>query len=118
MNTFTSHHINPADFRYSGTIQSETQTSTDGIKNDPSWANVETNVRSKKLPPLKSTETKEGKQPIHVQRFSWLIHAHSRAFTAQMRYVVNSQNHYITDIRNYKGLEEYLVLDTELRDNE
>lgn len=119
MNSFTD-DINPADMRVIGNVQSVTQAVTNGVVAAPSWANVETNVRSKELTPLryKDSEGNESNQIVHIRRRSFLYRAEDRTFTTKMRYVVNSQNYYITDIRNYMGRPHLKVMDCELRDNE
>lgn len=104
--------------RVIGNVQSVTQSVTNGVVASPSWANVETNVRSKELTPLRNNEVNESNQIVHVKRRSFLYRAEDRTFTTKMRYVVNSQNYYITDIRNYMGRPHLKVMDCELRDNE
>ena len=118
--TFTD-NINPADFRVTGTVQSQTVTVTNGIKSAPTWGTVEANVRTMELPPLrtmKGNESMEGMQPVFSRKRSFLYRKHARAFTPKMRYLVGSEAYYITDIRTYMGKPHLMVMDCEERDND
>ncbi|MGH1436562.1 MAG: phage head completion protein [Lewinella sp.] len=117
MNSFKD-DINPSEFRYSGTVESPSITTTNGIPGDPTWPTHEASVRLAKLNPRRGGDATEGGQTVAVAYDSWLIRAEDRAYTTDMRVVINSINYYIKDIRNYKGSPLFLVLDTEQRDNE
>lgn len=119
MNSFTD-DVNPADYRISGNVQQPTQTVTNGVAGAVSWSNVETGVKSAEVTPLryKDSEMNDGNQIVYTRRRSFIYRAHNRAFTPKMRYVIGSENYYITDIRNYKGRPHSKVMDCELMDNE
>jgi hypothetical protein len=121
MNTSFSDGLNPADLRIIGTVQSVTVTVSNGIKSAPTWSTVEANVRTMELPPLrtmKGNEESEGMQPVFTRKRSFLYRKHSRTFTPKMRYLVGTDEYYITDIRTYMGKPHLMVMDCELRDNE
>ena len=111
--------VNPADFRYTGTIKSDSVTITNGIKGDTSAATHYSNVVAKKLtPPRIAGDKEEGFQTVGVEANSWVIRAEDRTITTKMYYLVGTEKHHIIRIRNFKGSPTLLVLDTEKRDNE
>lgn len=112
--------INPANMDKTGTIQTGTGTTTRGRK-DLTWANTYLNVRSQKLAPLRSagSEKEEANQQVFVQKNSWLIRRENRTIVPKnMRYQVDGENHHIYNVRDYMNTRDWIVLDTEFRDNE
>lgn len=104
-------------FNRTGSIQEKSASYSNGQRTY-SWANKYTGVKSRELPPLKGGEGIEDNQIISEQKRSWLIMKSGRVITPDMRYVVNSVNHYIVGVRDYKGSLNMLVLDTIEKDND
>lgn len=82
-------------------------------------------VKSKLLPPRKTdnSEVFEENQEVAKEKNSWLIRNNlTRTITAnKMTYVVDGEFHEIKGVRRFmsgSNARKYLVLDTELRDNQ
>lgn len=110
--------INPAGFDRIGDIQQATETQELGVV-DETFAPLYSNVRSKKLMPLKGSENMENNQEVAIERNSWLIRNENRDIVPnKTKYVVDGKDHHIIGVRDYKGERFYQVLDTEFRDNQ
>lgn len=106
------------EFDNTGTIQEKGSPTYSNGEKTFTWTNKYTGVKSKELPPLKGSESLEGNQMVSEQKRSWLIMKSGRTITPNMKYVVNSVNHYITSVRRYQGSRNMLALDTVEKDNE
>lgn len=103
-----------------GVIQTGTGTKVAGEK-AIDWANTYTGVRCKQIPALKLrvNEKEELTQMVFIEKLSWIIRREDRAIVPNaMRFVVESKNHFIVNVRRWKGSRDWLVLDTEFRDNQ
>ena len=110
--------IRGADMQHIGTIQNNTASSTFGYVAN-AYADLYTNVRSKKIAPLRTDEVKEGAQNVSVHRNSWIVLKEDRNIVPKnTRYVVDGIAHYITNVREYMDSRVFIVLDTETRDNQ
>ncbi|MEM7298231.1 MAG: head-tail adaptor protein, partial [Bacteroidota bacterium] len=111
--------VNTYELNLLGKIQMRTVTKTDFGEAVESWADVYTSVYMKRLPPRRGSEVEENRQTVGVQSDSFVIRKENRTPTAaDYRIVYDSKNYYITGVRPYKTSLDYIVLDTELRDNE
>lgn len=109
--------INPAELDVVGTVQTATRTRTNGEERITSWANTYSNVWSKQLRPLRQGEAEESKQQTALERNSFVVRMESRSIVPKdMRYLIGSKAHMIVGVRPYKMSRNYLVLDTEYRD--
>lgn len=106
------------EFDTTGTIQEKGSSAYSDGEKTYTWTNLYTGVKSRELPPLRGSESLEDNQMVSEQKRSWLIMKSGRAITPNMKYVVDSVNHHIVGVRNYKGSRNMLVLDTIEKDNE
>lgn len=81
-----------------------------------SWENIYTNVRLKKLPPLRSQEKFEDRQPVSTKTISWHTKLFDRTITAEMRLVVDGIVYDIQGVREYMDLKTDIVIDTVTKD--
>lgn len=103
-----------------GNIQTGTGTVSRGQK-VITYANTYTNVYSKKLAPFRGmgNESEQSNQTVYIEKLSWLIQKEDRTIVPnKMRYVVGSKNHNIVNVRAYKSTSDWIVIDTEYRDNQ
>ena len=112
--------INPSELDRIGTIRTGSGTYANG-REPLTYTDTYTNVRSKKLAPLRSQggEAIESNQEVFIEGNSWLIRKENRVIVPMnMVYVVDGKIHHIVNVRDYQGSRTMIVLDTEYRDNE
>ena len=112
--------IHPSDLDLIGDIQQSNNIKTAGQKPDK-WDLKYIGVRTKQIPALKTriNEREEFVQQVFIERLSWIIRREDRLIKPNaMRFVVNGDNHFIVNVRRWKGSRDWLVLDTEFRDNQ
>lgn len=110
--------INPYQLNLQGSIEVRSIDKSSG-ESIPTWSEDFANVWMKRLPPPRGSENQESLQSVGVQKDSFLIVNEGRTITSKdHRIVMDSQNFYIVGVRPYKSSLNYLVLDTEQRDNE
>lgn len=110
--------VNQYRFNKSVNIQHKASIGISNGQQTFDFVNLYTNVRARKISPLRTMEKLDEKQPRSFERSGWLIRAEDRSVTANMRLVYNSENYYITGVREFKEDKLTLVLDTEKRDDE
>lgn len=108
---------NPVELDHIGDIITVSYTKVNGEKAN-TRSTTYSSVRSKKLMPLRGSESQETNQKVATERNSWQIRKEDRAIVPKnMIYVVGGKDHHITSVREFKGSRFFLVLDTEYRDN-
>jgi hypothetical protein len=112
--------IRPSELDMIGNIER-----SDGIKARgvlaPKWETSYIGVRCKQIPALKLrvNEKEELTQTVFIEKLSWIIRREGRNIVPNaMRFVVEGDNHFIVNVRRWKGSRDWLVLDTEFRDNQ
>lgn len=110
--------INPAEFDWEIDIVVQNMSLVNG-EETPGTPTTYSNIRAKKLRPLKGVESEETNQNVAQERNSWQIRKENYSFVPKHTAVVeNSKNHEVIAVREFKGERYYLVLDTEYRDNQ
>jgi len=112
-------HLNPSRLDRIGTIATGTGVNVGGEISLEYTATYE-NVRAKKLNPLRSGggEELEVRQDVATQEVSWQIRREDRVLDAKHKiFIVDGMTFSITQVRDYKGSRNWLVLDTIWKDN-
>jgi len=112
--------IHPSELDMIGDIQKSDNVVTNGQKSD-SWESLYLGVRCKQIPALKLriNEKEEFSQHVFIEKLSWVIRRENRNIVPNAhRFVVEGKNHFIVNVRRWKGSRDWLVLDTEYRDNQ
>jgi hypothetical protein len=110
--------INPYEFNLQGTIELRTVDKTTGQAVE-TWSSAYSNVWMKRLAPPRGSENQEAFQTVAVQKDSFLIMNEGFTITAKdHRILMGGSYYYIVGVRPFKSSLNYIVLDTEQRDNE
>ena len=112
--------IHPSELDMIGNIERSDGVVVAGQKTTK-WMVSYIGVRCKQIPALKLrvNEKEELTQMVFIEKLSWIIRREDREiFPNAMRFVVEGKNHFIVNVRRWKGSRNWLVLDTEFRDNQ
>jgi hypothetical protein len=112
--------IHPSELDMTGNIEVSNGVVVNGQKTTK-WEVNYIGVRCKQIPALKLrvNEKEELTQMVFIEKLSWIIRREDRNIVPNaMRFVVEGDNHFIVNVRRWKGSRNWLVLDTEFRDNQ
>lgn len=111
--------INPADMKYSGTIEEPAAITVVNGQKDFSWSAKYTGVKAMRLAPIKArgVEEEDERQPKSRNLDSWVIWSLS-GLDATMRFLVDGEYYYIESIRPYKGSRSIVIIDTVKKDSD
>lgn len=113
-------NFNPYELNILANIEKRTIDKSSGQVVE-TWGVEYANVWMKRLSPPRGTETQQANQTVGVQRDSFLLRDEYRdpmITAADFRIVFERRNYYVTGKRPFKSSLNFIVLDTERRDNE
>lgn len=113
--------LNPAyQFNIKGTVCKRTTENSEG-QHVESYHMILGDLWMKRLAPPRGNENEEAFQAVGIQRDSFLTHnlrEHTHEITRNDLIIVDGLGYFITGIRPYKSSNNYIVFDTEFRDNQ
>lgn len=92
-------------------------------KTGVTYSGLHTSVYAKKLEPLRVYESERSsvhlEQPVHSAKNSWLIRREDKEIIPKLHAVLyDGAAYFISNVRDYKGSRDMLVLDTEIEDSQ